>query len=374
VHRDPVTLALPEVAAKYAPLVVLHGDEKLLPSSADRFVARSCLRWATGRGLDGDEVPTAPGDVDASRLGAASRDPYRMESHIASALTRPLDDHAARRGDPPLEQGFFLRLRKEADARGDKSTSPDPSVYTGSTTFYDYDADAKALTYWLFYPGSSPPLGILRAGEQVGVRTRGAGGQPSAEGPPDVVEAAVAAATLEEFALAYPGLSLEAEPAVGTRGFGGDVLQRLRVVAEGVRALLRADDVLHEGDWERITVYLDEANPGQAPPAAVAFYRHSTNTFRAWEEVEKEAETHPVVYSAIGSHASLPSPGYGFVDVGDADGPRWRTWEPEDALVSIVEQPWYGFGGAWGRLGRVRDATGPLGPGAHWKHAAPRPG
>ena len=56
-------------------------------------------------------------------------------------------------------------------------------------------------------------------------------------------------------------------------------------------------------------------------------------------------------------------------------------WQPLRAAVSsfterwraFVEQPWYGFGGAWGRVGKVRDATGPLGPGPHWKHAAPRP-
>jgi hypothetical protein len=145
-------------------------------------------------------------------------------------------------------------------------------------------------------------------------------------------------------------------------------------VAEGVRALLSDDNVLHEGDWERITVYLDQSNPEGVPPSAVAYYRHSTNTFRKWADVKKDARTHPVVYSAIGSHASLPSADFGFIDVGDPNGPRWRTWTRENGVVPITEQPWYGFGGAWGRLGRVRDSTGPLGPGAHWKHAAPRPG
>jgi hypothetical protein len=142
------------------------------------------------------------------------------------------------------------------------------------------------------------------------------------------------------------------------------------VVAEGVRALLREDGVLHEGDWERITVYLDEADPEGAPPVSVGFYRHSTNTFKKWDGVDKQDGTHAVAYSAIGSHASLPTPGFGFIDVGDPDGPPWRTWED---LAPIAEQPWFGFGGAWGRVGKVRDSTGPLGPGAHWKHAAPRP-
>jgi hypothetical protein len=294
-----------------------------------------------------------------------------VRHYRASALTRPLDDHPARRGDPPLEQGFFLRLRDEASARGAKSTSQDSSLHTGATTHFDYDAQAKAITYWLFYAGSTPPLGILRAGEQLGTRSRDAAGQPEAEDAPEEIEAALAAASLEEFKRAYPGLALEAEPTVATRGLR-DVRQQLKVVAEGVRALLREDDVLHEGDWERITVYLDESSPEAKPPAAVVFHRHSTNTSRRWAAVEKQ-DTHPLVYCAVGSHASLPSANFGFIDVGDARGPRWQTWGPGNTLTPTSEQAWYGFGGAWGRIGRVRDSTGPLGPGAHWKHAAPRP-
>ncbi|MDQ3874232.1 MAG: hypothetical protein M3322_01590 [Actinomycetota bacterium] len=354
-------MGVAEVAARYAPLVVLHADDKLRPSSADWFIARSSLRWATGRGLDGDAVPDA-GAPDASRLGAAGANPYRYDRYLASALTRPLDDSAARGSDPPLEQGFFLRLEQNEFARGNEGSSSDTSAYSGSTVYWDYDQEARAITYWLFYSGSAPPLGILRAGEQIG--TRG----PPTRAVPEELEAADAAAKLEEFQRAYPGLAMEAEPPVRARGLG-DTMQRLRTVGEGVRALLRDDDVLHEGDWERITVYLDLDDPEGAAPAAVGFYRHSTNTFRNWDAVEKEAGTHPVVYSAIGSHASLPTPDFGFIDVGDGDGPRWHTWEE---LASIVEQPWYGFGGAWGRVGRVRDSTGPLGPAAHWKHAAPR--
>ena len=338
-----------KVAARYAPLVVLHADDKLHPSSADWFVERSSLRWGTGRGLAGTRVAE---DVDSERLGAASTDPYSRDGHLASALTRPLDAGRARPAGLALEQGFFLRLREEEFARGDGAAT---------CAYWDYDEATRGLTYWLFYPGSAPPLGILRAAEQL---EEG----PATEVVPEEIEAAEAAAQLEEFQRAYPGLAAEAEPA--EEGLAvGDVIQRLRVVSEGVRALLRADDVLHEGDWERVTVYLDEADPERGPPASVAFYRHSTNTFRRWDLVEKKGN-HPVAYSAIGSHASLPSPDFGFIDVGDRRGPQWKTWEN---LRPVVDEPWYGFGGAWGRLGKVRDSTGPLGPGAHWKHPAPRP-
>ena len=124
-----------------------------------------------------------------------------------------------------------------------------------------------------------------------------------------------------------------------------------------MQALLRDDQVLHEGDWERMTVYLDQADPKGAPPASVAFYRHSTNTFRKWDSVEKDGETHPIGYSAIGSHASLPTPGFGQIDVGDPDGPKWRTWE----------RPRLGRRAA---VVRVRRGVGPARQGARRDRAA----
>jgi len=356
------------VAEKYAPLVVLHDEEKLLPCSADWFLTRSALRWATGKGLGGDAIPGADNGVDGTRLGAASTSPFTHGGHPANQLTRPLDDSPGRGTDPPVSQGFFLRLREKKFARGDKGTSSNKDVYAGVPVYWDYDEAAKALTYWFCYAGSAPPLGLLRLPEQVGLRALDVGGLPPDEAPPPELESAVAAAYLVEFREAYPGLAQAVEPP-GERGFG-DVLGTLETVAEGLKALLRDDGVLHEGDWERMTVYLDTADPANAPPESVAFYRHTTNTFRKWAGVEKTGGTHPVGYSGIGSHATLPTPGFGHIDVGDPDGPRWQTWEN---LVSVVEEPWYGFGGAWGRVGKVRESTGPLGPGPHWKHAAPRP-
>ena len=244
-------------------------------------------------------------------------------------------------GRPPARAGVLPTAGEEKFARGRDSPS---------RTYWDYDEATRGLTYWLFYPGSAPPLGILRAGEQLeGPRPRKC--RKSSRRPTRRRSSRSSSART-------PAWHERQTPA--KRGSVGDVLQRLRVVSEGVRALLRDDNVLHEGDWERITVYLDENDPEGALPASVAFYRHSTNTFRPWSKVEKDS-THPVAYCAIGSHASLPSWDFGYIDVGDRDGPRWKTFED---LTHIVDEAWYGFGGAWGRLGKVRDSTGPLGPGA----------
>jgi hypothetical protein len=117
-------------------------------------------------------------------------------------------------------------------------------------------------------------------------------------------------------------------------------------------------------------------------PRRVEFAAHGGEPQRiAWPNVERTGagRTHPVAYSARNSHASYPTPaatktkdnticvaiaGAKLCSVELRDrGTRWAPWEKGDAgLVNAVAQPWYGFGGAWGKAGEAADATGPLGP------------
>lgn len=117
----------------------------------------------------------------------------------------------------------------------------------------------------------------------------------------------------------------------------------------------------HEGDWENITVHLDDR--GRA--TAVAYYAHGGPRVYSWSKVRKYKKgTHPIVYSAIGSHASYPRPGKYRIKllVHDftARGAAWRTW---NNLRNVQREPWYGFGGAWGEIGELAETSGPLGPG-----------
>src|SRR5215204_2741376 len=54
----------------------------------------------------------------------------------------------------------------------------------------------------------------------------------------------------------------------------------------------------HEGDWEAVTVLLD----AKARPTEVGASRHCAGARRAWPKVERRG-THPLLYSALGSHA-----------------------------------------------------------------------
>jgi hypothetical protein len=132
------------------------------------------------------------------------------------------------------------------------------------------------------------------------------------------------------------------------------------------------DIIIHEGDWEHITVRLDaNGNPVKAYYAA-----HSEGTTHDWGKLQKVGGTHPVVYSARGSHASYPTAGshkikglpLGIPANDDTynGGLVWQTW---DNLVNIGEkgrplngQEFILYSGRWGKFGQTNDTSGPIGP------------
>jgi hypothetical protein len=127
--------------------------------------------------------------------------------------------------------------------------------------------------------------------------------------------------------------------------------------------------ISHEGDWERISVRLNRNDE----PTEVAFYAHHGYATVSWAAVQKRG-THPVVYSGKGSHASYATPGghsVSFAGLRFSDetdkGSGWSTWQN---LYNARSQGWYGYGGAWGEVGELKDTTGPMGPSVH-KGSAP---
>lgn len=127
----------------------------------------------------------------------------------------------------------------------------------------------------------------------------------------------------------------------------------------------------HEGDWERITLQLDE---NYEPTGEVLFSGHETPTARAWEEVETE-DGRLVVYVARGSHANYPEEGEWRTD---APGPLGSVFS-DDARrgerIDLSELPaadvrsesYYGESYHWGERGTLAEigqgfTSGPLGP------------
>ena len=144
----------------------------------------------------------------------------------------------------------------------------------------------------------------------------------------------------------------------------------------------QAKIVGHEGDWERISIRLNRANE-----ATKIFYsaHHGGKPYNLPSLAIATVDDHPVVFSALKSHASYATQGR----KGDLDraapGYLWLTWQ---SLEDVRCAPWFGFGGAWGIPRKVPSSiralaeqrhislseaefTGPLGP-SSYKRPAPK--
>ncbi|MDO8187616.1 hypothetical protein Q5424_25635 [Conexibacter sp. JD483] len=301
--------------ATFAPLVSLHRKERSLPTSADELLRHATLVWKQ----DGcDAVTVRP--IDPARLAGAA--PYahhpaargcgedpRAPAITAADHTRPFDTKDRPPGLGPRE-GFAIDVDNawrtppaKVERVGPQETLKGAPVYVEQGR--DPDTGGLRITYWFFYGLSQPP------------------------GP-------------------------------------GSVTSHLE----------------HEGDWERISVQLRDDGGDRWTPLSVRFHTHDESRDVPWASVRKvdgDGGTHPFVYSALGSHAtywaagayeSLPKVGgtpvkLPIFDRASActDCPQWRTWEQ---VVDVRTRPWYGFGGAWGKIGDIGGTTGPLGP-SRWK-------
>lgn len=136
----------------------------------------------------------------------------------------------------------------------------------------------------------------------------------------------------------------------------------------------------HEGDWERITVYLDELGE-RYDGGAIYFSQHNAGKIYRNSDIDWVDGTHPVVYAARGTHANYPKAGdydipvvssipvLGLKDEARDGGIAWATW---NRVVNVGEsglplngQTFMLYGGLWGEIGEFDFTTGPRGPAFH---------
>jgi hypothetical protein len=316
----------------FAPLVHLHAHEDLWPMSAERFLEHSRLLWAhdskcpdysptLGREVDPDKLADQGGldAFDVTRLGVKSPNPYRHQ---------PVDDNCEVHGSAFAASDHTRPYdRRERDVR----------LPLREGWYLDLDDD-------------------YGKGEE---RRDQEGAQTALTGVP------VYADTYDEAVEKRPGRRI-----VYWFFYG---LSR----SPGPREIV--DQFKHEGDWERISVLLEVKGDGRYLPVSARYHSHDEQRDIPWSALNlvssiEEGLTHPVVYSARGSHASFARAGR-YDAVFDPSGrklltvedeaiacprcPIWRTWEN---VRPAAKEPWYGFGGAWGDVRNMSDTSGPLGP------------
>ena len=141
--------------------------------------------------------------------------------------------------------------------------------------------------------------------------------------------------------------------------------------------------VTHQGDWEHITVRV--ANTDEPTLISAYVSAHGLNN-GGWalpgdgsSSLRLNSNGNPIIYSAIGSHASYTSPGIhkqAWPKVGDRTADGGPIWNTGDDLVLVEvngQQPtqnesshrWLVFQGPWGAVRRFAwpfASTGPIGP------------
>jgi hypothetical protein len=116
----------------------------------------------------------------------------------------------------------------------------------------------------------------------------------------------------------------------------------------------------HEGDWERIQVYIDPADV----PVFVRYFHHFTSCGLAWDEAPK-INGHPKVWVARSGHGNYPAKSPQFVGseiYPDRVGEGSKVWYANQNLKSAVAANWWGYQGGWGKVGPYGSKTGPEGP------------
>ncbi|MGH8079995.1 MAG: Vps62-related protein [Lysobacter sp.] len=126
----------------------------------------------------------------------------------------------------------------------------------------------------------------------------------------------------------------------------------------------------HEGDWEKITIQLDDS----LQPTEVRYSAHNgLQVARSWADAPKE-DGRPVSYVGQGSHANYPETGNwstnfpGVDDQARAGGIRFDL--SQQPLLDVTQQAWYGGHVLWGERGSasefgIGETSGPTGPSAN---------
>lgn len=347
-------MTVPDAVARYAPIVYLDGDDAYPPADVDGFLAGAYLAWSpTGREKD---LKPVRDPVDVAKLLTESFT-VNKKSYSAAALTRPFGDRAVRPIGLVHAAGFCLARRVKHPPFGKAARFKPVPVY------YEYKP-AGFITYWFFFEWSTLPLVGALDPDALDAEGRDALDEEDRirnelpvelwEAFPDLAETYAEVGAEEELA---EGIPLP-DPVDSAKRF-------FRWVRERKPPRF---PVIHEGDWERISVRLND----KEKMVQVAYYQHNG----APELIgAKEAGERPVVYVAKGSHASYPNPHKELsrrklvksLEVFGSDI-EWQV-EPEQ-LRDVRQEKWYGFGGAWGRPGIDSQQTGPLGP-SRFKHPSP---
>lgn len=328
------------MALRFAPIFVLNDNEDRLPMDAGKFVASAPLVF---RHEDGRDVSYGP-IPESVNLGRD--DTFAMNAPFRTwEITRPFQKEH-RPINLGKRSGFYL----------DATNVPNASEVDAdeAPVYVDIDESEGRVSFWVFYRHSTIPSRFIKTPSLL---SRGVSITESSDDAEELLRELREAypELAEELAARSPDLASAMKP--GEIGAERVRLPDVRTLVETVIDFFDADTNLempdlHDGDWERVRIDFSSTTP------VVEYFQHNkppaTRPLYTGER--------PRVHVALGSHAAYPPPGRSSIDI--ANGGSYEI-DANQRWVDASSQNWYGFGGAWGRIGRATHATGPLGPGPY---------
>ncbi|HEX4466780.1 MAG TPA: Vps62-related protein [Solirubrobacteraceae bacterium] len=325
---QPLPPVLPApIASRFAPVVYLAKGEHWRPDSAADFLAHSSLvldrpdastatnstSFTRREGSCANTVLESPVAAEGVSLARASVDPEIAAIRNGVLSCTPIAGAVSHRVSKTRRSSTALVLRSDGTVAHGEPTAATPAL--ADVPVYTVYVPHRFIAYWFFYPYN---------------------------------------------------------------GFEHKYVPVLAPVVE-----------LHQGDWEHIVVDLraPAVAGGEDESTAVEYFQHGcaakvypasfsalgslTSPGRAFGVQEG---THPVVYSALGGHASYPNAGERlgadcglFAGRGDVTS-RGARWATAGDVTDATRQPWWGFTGNWGTGGKhggvfdISPLVGPVSP------------
>ena len=294
-------------AAAFAPLVTLDARERWFPAGAEWFIDRSVLWWSMNLGCP-DRVVAVGRRVEAEG-GTDPIDPRRLGRHDPYTRT-----------DSTPECRFLPSPRFRADQHVRPFDDKEDPLELPQTEGFYLDLDDE------FRTGPPPQDGV--------------------DGPVVPASVPVYSETRAEDVDGRPGVR------IGYWMLYGRHQPNHRFDA-------RYWEPAHEGDWERFDVLLQhEPGSNRYTPIAVSARSEGRRRQIPWDDLRIVGGTHPAIDAERWDHDLVAT------SRECRRCARWRTWR---RVESLAEQPWYGYGGAWGDFYGTGSKTGPLGPHPPWR-------
>jgi hypothetical protein len=292
---------LESLVSSYAPRIWWHPDDPFGPMDPLEFIENSSLWFRTP--LGGDQKVTQKGAILPEELGSRSTGQYAQEKHENHLITPAHANPVSHPHESGSRAGFFMKY---------KGPLQDDERVKGRDR-----ADAWREVPMLWKLGLLPP---------------------------------------ESF-----------QSRLGDKNSQILLLEYWYHLAYSTPNLFGVGD--HEGDWEGLAflIEVEQLSGGklQHKPIASFLAAHESGTWHCATDlqwIEEHGRRQPEVFTALGSHATYPAEGQ-FRNLFFPDrtkrGIAWDTWHH---LRPLEQEPYYGYTGAWGRLGPLSFMSGPRAP------------